>query len=519
MGLRRESMLKGKKVLMITLAIILVLSQVVVFAEDSEPVVRISGEGLVSEVSFTLDELKAMPEEGQVEENYVYNSKSGEKSVMVKGVRLAYILEDVLLVENEGEVSFTASDNWPIDPQPLTDVMDETLQYVLAYEVDGEMIDEDENPDNDEIIVYRKVKEVGEFGTVYKMIVDINVSGPIEQPTLTITGDLLEENLEYTLEELMAMPIEAQINEEYIYNTKVQEKSVIVEGVSLAYILEMAGITSDADVEVTFIASDGYQIDPQPISDVLSSDQQYVLAYKIDGEVIDEDENPDNSEVTVYRKVQTEGERNTIYKMIETIELNPIETVEVVGNTNFTDITEGFAYAEESINALAEKGIVNGIGKDEYAPEKSFTRGEFAKIMILSLGYEPMEYNGSFSDISSEDWEADYVQGAVDAGIFTGYPDGTYRPDNIITRQEIAAVTARGAVILELVSQEKLDKFIMEKSDYLDKDSVPEWAENEVAWLEAEGIFEDFIVENFEPTLEVDRAQAAVVVFKTLIQE
>jgi len=315
------------------------------------------------------------------------------------------------------------------------------------------------------------------------------------------------------------MPIEAQINEEYIYNTKVQEKSVIVEGVSLAYILEMAGITSDADVEVTFIASDGYQIDPQPISDVLSSDQQYVLAYKIDGEVIDEDENPDNSEVTVYRKVQTEGERNTIYKMIETIELNPIETVEVVGNTNFTDITEGFAYAEESINALAEKGIVNGIGKDQYAPEKSFTRGEFAKIMILSLGYEPMEYNGSFSDISSEDWEADYVQGAVDAGIFTGYPDGTYRPDNIITRQEIAAVTARGAVILELVSQEKLDKFIMEKSDYLDKDSVPEWAENEVAWLEAEGIFEDFIVENFEPTLEVDRAQAAVVVFKTLIQE
>jgi hypothetical protein len=59
----------------------------------------------------------------------------------------------------------------------------------------------------------------------------------------------------------------------------------------------------------------------------------------------------------------------------------------------------------------------------------------------------------------------------------------------------------------------------MEKSAYLDKDSVPEWAANEVAWLEAEGIFEDFAVENFEPTLEVDRAQAAVVVYKTLLQE
>jgi DMSO/TMAO reductase YedYZ molybdopterin-dependent catalytic subunit len=512
-------MLKSKKVLMITLVMILVLSQVAVFAEDSEPIVNISGEGIASEVSFTLDQLKAMPEAAQVEETYVYNSKSGEKSVLVKGVRLAYILEDLLLAENQGEVNFTASDDWPIDPQPLSDVMDETLQYVLAYEVDGEKIDEDENPDNDEIIVYRKVKETGEFGTVYKMIVDINVSGPIVQPTVTITGDTLDETLEYTLEELMAMPEEAQINEEYIYNTKVQEKSVVVEGVSLAYILETAGITSDAALQVTFTASDGYQIEPQPISDVLSNDKQYVLAYKIDGEVIDEDENPDNSEVTVYKKVETPGERNTVYKMIETIELNPIETVVDVEAANFTDITEAFTYAQTAINTLAENGIVNGIGDNQYAPEQSFTRGEFAKIMILALGYEPVQYKGDFSDVSAEDWEADYVQGAVDNGIFTGYPDGTFRPDAIITRQEIAAVTARGAVTLGLVSQEKLDKFVMEKSNYLDKDSVPEWAENEVAWLEAEGIFEDFIVESFEPTVAVDRAQAAVVVYKTLMQE
>lgn len=511
-------MLKSKKLLMIVLGMILVLSQVAVFAEDSGPIVKISGEGLNSELDLTLDQLKAMPEEAKVEENYVYNSKSGEKSVMVKGVRLAYILED-LLVGNAGEVNFTASDGWPIDPQPLTDVMDDTLQYVLAYEVNGEKIDEDENPDNDEIIVYRKVKEPGEFGTVYKMIVDINVSGPMVKPTVTITGEALEENLEYTLEDLMAMPAEAQINEAYIYNTKVQEKSVIVEGVSLAYILENAGITSDDNIEVTFTASDGYQIEPQPISQVLSNDRQYVLAYKIDGELIDEDENPDNSEVTVYKKVLTEGERNTVYKMIETIALNPVETVEVFGDANFSDITEAFTYAQASINALADKGIVNGIGDDKYAPDQSFTRGEFAKIMILSLGYEPTEYKGGFSDISTEDWEADYVQEAVDRGIFTGYPDETFRPDAIITRQEIAAVTARGAVTLELVSQEKLDKFVMEKSDYLDKASVPEWAENEVAWLEAQGIFEDFIVESFEPTVEVNRAQAAVVVYKTLMQE
>jgi hypothetical protein len=377
-------MLKRTKVLTIALAIILVLSQVVVFGEDSEPVVTITGEGVETELSLTLDELKAMPAEAQIEEEYIYNSKGGQKSVMVKGVSLSYVLQEAGVVEGEAEVTFTASDDWPIDPQPLTDVMNEELQYVLAYEVDGAVIDEDENPDNDEITVYRKVKEEGEFNTVFKMIVDINVSGLVE-------------------------------------------------------------------------------------------------------EVAEEEDNIEEEEEVV-----------------------PVE---------FTDITEEFAYAEEAINALAGKGIVDGVGDDKYAPEDFFTRAQFAKIMVLSLGYEPAEYQGGFSDVSAEDWEADYVQAAVDAGIFEGYPDGTFGPDNVITRQEIAAVAARGAVTAELVSQAKLDKFVMEKSAYLDKDSVPEWAANEVAWLEAEGIFEDFAVENFEPTLEVDRAQAAVVVYKTLLQE
>ena len=377
-------MLKRTKVLTIALAIILVLSQVVVFAEDSEPVVTITGEGVETELSLTLDELKAMPAEAQIEEEYIYNSKGGQKSVMVKGVSLAYVLQEAGVVEGEAEVTFTASDDWPIDPQPLTDVMDEELQYVLAYEVDGAVIDEDENPDNDEITVYRKVKEEGEFNTVFKMIVDINVSGLVE-------------------------------------------------------------------------------------------------------EVAEEEENIEEEEEVV-----------------------PVE---------FTDITEEFGYAEEAINALAGKGIVDGVGDDKYAPEDYFTRAQFAKIMVLSLGYEPAEYQGGFSDVSAEDWEANYVQAAVDAGIFEGYPDGTFGPDNVITRQEIAAVAGRGAVTAEVVSQEKLDKFVMEKSAYLDKDSVPEWAANEVAWLEAEGIFEDFAVENFEPTVEVDRAQAAVVVYKTLLQE
>lgn len=162
-------MTKFKKVSALLLVIAMLFSQVV-FAEG-EAVVVINGAGVEKELSLTLDELKAMPEEAQIDEEYIYNSKTGEKTVTVKGVSLAYVLRELAgLKVEEAEVAMVASDGYPIDPQMLTDIMAESLKYVIAYEVNGLAIDNDENPETDEIVVYRKVKESGEFGTVFKLV-------------------------------------------------------------------------------------------------------------------------------------------------------------------------------------------------------------------------------------------------------------------------------------------------------------------------------------------------------------
>src|SRR6056297_3739906 len=97
----RENMLKRTKILTIALVVILVLSQSLIFADDLEPVVTITGEGVETELSLTLDELKAMPSETQIYEEYIYNSKGGQKSVMVKGVSLVYVLQEAGVVEGE----------------------------------------------------------------------------------------------------------------------------------------------------------------------------------------------------------------------------------------------------------------------------------------------------------------------------------------------------------------------------------------------------------------------------------
>lgn len=346
-----------------------------------------------------------------------------------------------------------------------------------------------------------------------------------------IVGEGIE-SLKLSLEDLKSMPEEAQIDEEYIYNSKRGEKSVVVKGVSLAYVLkEKAGITAE-NAEVNFEASDGYPIDPQTLEDIFNEDLKYVLAYEIEGEAIDNDDNPDNEEIVVYRKVKEEGEFGTVFKLVvkitvgEAIEVEEKEeiteeveeTTEETEEVTFTDITEEYAFAKVAIEELAKKGIIDGVGDGKYAPEKEFTRAQFCKMIVEALGYEEVEYKGEFTDVEADAWYEKYVGAAVETGLFTGTPDGKFNPDNIITRQEIAAVAGRAAVLADIVSEEKIGKFVMEKSDYEDKDLVPEWAANEVAWLEAQSVFAEIAGEKFEAEKQVNRAEAAVIVYNTLFK-
>lgn len=381
---------KKMKLVVFMLAIVLILSQGVVFAEGSESfAVEISGPGVETEITLTLEDLKSMPEEAQIDEEYIYNSKSGEKSVMVKGVSLSYVLKEKAGVTAEdAEVTFEASDGYPIDPQSLQDIFNDELKYVIAYEIDGEAIDNDENPDNEEIVVYRKVKEEGEFGTVFKMVVKITI-----------------------------------------------------------------GEATEADVSVE-----------------------------------------------------------------EPVEEEPAEETEEVIDIVFTDITEEYKFAETAIYELAKKGIISGVGEGKYAPDEEFTRAQFCTIMVQALNYESAEYTDGFSDVKVYDWFAPYVQAAVNNGLFSGYTDGTFKPNKPINREEMASVAGRAAVLAGVVDQAKMDKFVMEKSKYLDKDLVSDWAANEVAWLEAQEVFTDIATENFEPTKVVNRAEAAVIVYNTLFK-
>ncbi len=125
-------------------------------------------------------------------------------------------------------------------------------------------------------------------------------------------------------------------------------------------------------------------------------------------------------------------------------------------DTSFSDVSSSSWYAD-AVELLASWGIVTGYvssstGETNYYPSTSITRAEFVTILCRLCSIELVDVNTAtnpFSDVSSSHWAAAYILTAYNEGLINGYGDGTFLPDQTITRAEavkvINAVMGRSA--------------------------------------------------------------------------
>jgi photosystem II stability/assembly factor-like uncharacterized protein len=110
---------------------------------------------------------------------------------------------------------------------------------------------------------------------------------------------------------------------------------------------------------------------------------------------------------------------------------------------SFTDVPPGY-WAHDEIMSLVTTGVINGYPDGTFKPENPVTRAEFAKMALLSLGYTQVyPASPSFPDLDPTAWYYGYVEGAVKNGLVQGYPDGTFQPQGHITMAEILTVIMR----------------------------------------------------------------------------
>lgn len=105
---------------------------------------------------------------------------------------------------------------------------------------------------------------------------------------------------------------------------------------------------------------------------------------------------------------------------------------------SFEDVPADAWYAK-SVNTLASMGIISGVGENRFEPERSITRAEFTS-MAMKFTKGALDGTNVFSDVRSGDWFYEAVVGSIQYGWIEGYEDGTFRPENRITRVEVTSI-------------------------------------------------------------------------------
>ena len=132
----------------------------------------------------------------------------------------------------------------------------------------------------------------------------------------------------------------------------------------------------------------------------------------------------------------TRAEVTTMFARLLT---EQIEADKTYSNT-FSDVPKGY-WAANYIGYMQQFGIITGYSDGNFRPDAPVTRAEFAA--IASRFEKLTEGSKSFADVPDTYWAARYINFAATRGWVTGYSDGTFKPENPITRAEVAAVTCR----------------------------------------------------------------------------
>lgn len=103
----------------------------------------------------------------------------------------------------------------------------------------------------------------------------------------------------------------------------------------------------------------------------------------------------------------------------------------------FTDVKSDSPH-RPGILELADASIINGYADNTYKPANSLSRAQMATIFARAMGLEPVQPNGRFKDVTINTSHAGHIMALVEAGVVNGFADDTYRPNQMVTREQMA---------------------------------------------------------------------------------
>lgn len=174
-------------------------------------------------------------------------------------------------------------------------------------------------------------------------------------------------------------------------------------------------------------------------------------------------------------------------------------------------------WAREEIEQLALRQIVSGISADAFQPNGRVTRAQFAAMLVNALDLQASGAETPFADIDPGAWHAAYVAAGVEAGLFSGFQDGTFRPNDPISREQMAVMLAK-AMAVAGAEAPVANADGGESLPFTDRDAISDWAAGAVAKAVRAGLLFGKSDGRFAPQDPATRAEAAAIVARLLHQ-
>lgn len=196
-------------------------------------------------------------------------------------------------------------------------------------------------------------------------------------------------------------------------------------------------------------------------------------------------------------------------------------TVADEANLKFADNVDSSAWYYNEVNKAAELGLMNGYADTNlFGPNDTITRAQVAQVLFNMAGhcadmdlpegsYNEIYGYASFVDVNGKMWYGKAIAWAKAAGIVTGYGDGTFAPENNITREEFATMLARYAQKYGNYTAGSAADF----AAYGDASAVDSWAAEYVAWA-VKGGYMGKNTNVLTPLANMTRAEAAAMVVR-----
>ena len=164
------------------------------------------------------------------------------------------------------------------------------------------------------------------------------------------------------------------------------------------------------------------------------------------------------------------------------------------------------SWYHDAVYYCAEENMMTGTAERIFAPEEVVTRGMFVTILGRCESIQPDLYKSTgFTDTMIEKWYGPYVAWAAKEGIVSGYGDGTFCPEQVMTREELMQMLYQYGKYrkLELTA----DTAILER--FSDCDDIGSWAVKAVAWCMAHSYVNGFTNDTLAPKSTATRGQIA----------